>query len=84
MDSSYSTEGHGHSHTPAHIPPPDLPQHRKVLGLKRHHLFGVIFLVVLLLVYLLLLVRPSRTIPGRQRPEVPIESNTDHPHPVKP
>jgi hypothetical protein len=48
---------HEHDHEPEHIPPPDLPRHKRILGLKPAHFAGALFLIVILLVYLLLLAR---------------------------
>ncbi len=48
---------HEHNHEHEHIPPPDLPQHKRILGLKPAHLGGVIVLITILIVYLLLLAR---------------------------
>jgi hypothetical protein len=40
-----------------HIPRPDLPRHKRTLGLKPAHLIGVFVLMAILAVYLLLLAR---------------------------
>jgi hypothetical protein len=48
---------HEHNHDPSHIPSPDLPRHKKFLGLKPAHLGGALVLIAMLLLYLLLLAR---------------------------
>jgi hypothetical protein len=50
---------HERDHGDGHIPPPDLPRHRRVLGFRPHHVVGVFILIAILLLYLLLLVRPG-------------------------
>lgn len=50
---------HEHHHEPDHIPPPDLPQHKTVLGFKPHIFIGGLVLIAILLIYLLLLVRST-------------------------
>ena len=47
---------HEHNHTPGHIPPPDLPQHRTVLGFRPHIFVGGLVLIAILVIYLLLFV----------------------------
>jgi hypothetical protein len=47
-----------HEHHPeGHIPPPDPPRKKRILGLQTHHLFGGLFLIAILLIYILLLAR---------------------------
>jgi hypothetical protein len=48
---------HEHNHESDHIPPPDLPRHKRILGLKPAHLGGALVLIAILLIYLLLLAR---------------------------
>ena len=48
---------HEQNHEPGHIPPPDLPRHKRYLGLKPAHLGGALFLIAILIVYLLLIAR---------------------------
>jgi len=50
---------HEHRSEPEHIPPPDLPRHRTILGFKPHHFIGGLVLIAILFLYLLLLVRPG-------------------------
>jgi hypothetical protein len=56
---------HERNHGDGHIPPPDLPQHKRVLGFRRHHVVGVFILIAILLLYLLLLVRRGVWLPTR-------------------
>lgn len=46
-----------HNHEHDHIPPPDLPHHKRILGFKRAHLAGALVLIAILLIYLLLIAR---------------------------
>ena len=48
---------HEHDHEPDHIPPPDLPRHKRILGFKPHHFIGGLFLIAILVIYLLLLAK---------------------------
>lgn len=49
---------HGHHPPEGHIPPPDLPRERRILGFKPLHVvIGAIVLVVILILYLLLTAR---------------------------
>jgi hypothetical protein len=48
---------HERNHEHDHIPPPDLPRHKRILGLKPAHLVGALTLIAILIVYLLLLAR---------------------------
>jgi hypothetical protein len=50
---------HERDHAHEHIPPPDLPKHKTVLGFRPHIFIGGLVLILILLVYLLLLVRPG-------------------------
>jgi hypothetical protein len=50
---------HERDHEHEHIPPPDLPRHKTVLGFRPHIFIGGLVLIVILLMYLLLLVRPG-------------------------
>ncbi|MDQ2834383.1 MAG: hypothetical protein M3Y50_11670 [Acidobacteriota bacterium] len=42
-----------HEQHPGHIPPPDLPQHRTVLGFRPHIFLGGLILIAILVIYLL-------------------------------
>jgi hypothetical protein len=45
-------------HEHGHIPPPDAPRKKRLLGLEPPHIvFGALFLIAILLIYLLLLAR---------------------------
>jgi hypothetical protein len=49
---------HGHHHPEGHIPPPDLPRERKILGFRPLHVvIGALVLVAILIIYLLLVAR---------------------------
>lgn len=48
---------HEHNHEPGHIPPPDLPQHKKMLGFRPHVFIGGLVLIAILVIYLLLLAK---------------------------
>ena len=49
---------HGHHHSEGHIPPPDLPRERRVLGFRPLHVvLGALILVAILIIYLLLIAR---------------------------
>ena len=49
---------HGHHHLEGHIPPPDLPRERKILGFRPLHVvIGALVLVAILIIYLLLIAR---------------------------
>ena len=49
---------HGHHHDEGHIPPPDLPREKRILGFKPLHVvIGALFLVAILIIYLLLIAR---------------------------
>jgi hypothetical protein len=64
---------HGHHHDEGHIPPPDLPRHKTILGFRPHIFIGGLVLIAILLIYLLLLVRPGIYAPAPQKP-VPTSS----------
>jgi hypothetical protein len=61
---------HERNHGDGHLPPPDMPQHKRILGFRRHHVIGVFILIAILLIYLLLLVRPGvwRSAPNTSAP----------------
>lgn len=40
-----------------HIPPPDLPHHKRILGFRPHLFLGGLVLIGILFLYLLLLAR---------------------------
>ena len=69
---------HGHNHERSsehdHIPPPDLPRHKTVLGFRPHIFIGGLVLIAILLIYLLLLVRPGIYSPAPSKP-VPTSSS---------
>ncbi len=67
--SEHSHERHEHDH----IPPPDLPRHKTVMGFRPHIFIGGLVLIIILLVYLLLLVRPGIYTPAPSKP-VPTSS----------
>jgi hypothetical protein len=46
-----------------HIPPPDLPRHKTVLGFRPHIFVGGLVLIAILLIYLLLIVRRAVWVP---------------------
>lgn len=54
---------HEHKHEHDHIPPPDLPQHKTVLGFRPHIFIGGLVLIAILIIYLLLLVRRGVYVP---------------------
>jgi hypothetical protein len=59
---------HEREHEHEHIPPPDLPKHKTVMGFRPHIFIGGLVLIVILLMYLLLLVRPGIYSPAPQNP----------------
>jgi hypothetical protein len=59
---------HQHSDEHGHIPPPDLPRHKTVLGFRPHIFIGGLVLIALLLVYLLLMVRRTIWVPTQPQP----------------
>jgi hypothetical protein len=61
-----------HEHHPeGHIPPPDPPRKKRILGLQTHHLFGGLFLIAILLIYILLLARHDASVPSPVAPTTP-------------
>jgi hypothetical protein len=58
---------HEHDHKPGHIPPPDLPQHKTVLGFRPHIFIGGLVLIAILLIYLLLLTRRGVYVPAQPK-----------------
>jgi hypothetical protein len=46
-----------------HIPPPDLPRHKTVLGFRPHIFIGGLILIAILIIYLLLIVRRAVWVP---------------------
>jgi hypothetical protein len=62
---------HERNHGDGHIPPPDLPQHKRVLGFKRHHVVGAFILIAILLLYLLLLAVRGIRSPARHAATLP-------------
>jgi hypothetical protein len=59
---------HERNHEQGHIPPPDLPQHKTVLGFRPHIFIGGLVLIAILIIYLLLLVRRGVYTPAQPRP----------------
>jgi hypothetical protein len=55
---------HERDHEHGHIPPPDPTRQKRILGLKTHHLFGGLFLIAILLIYILLLARHDASVPA--------------------
>jgi len=53
----HTTYMHERDIEPGHIPPPDLPRHRRILGFRPHVFLGGLFLIALLLIYAILYVR---------------------------
>jgi hypothetical protein len=54
---------HEHNSERGHIPPPDLPRHKTVLGFRPHIFVGGLILIAILIIYLLLIVRRSVWVP---------------------
>ncbi|MEO6805591.1 MAG: hypothetical protein ABI286_11205 [Edaphobacter sp.] len=54
-----SQHNHERDHEHGHIPPPDLPRHKTIMGFRPHIFIGGLVLIAILLIYLLLLVRPG-------------------------
>jgi hypothetical protein len=50
-----------------HIPPPDLPKHKTIMGFRPHIFIGGLVLIAILIIYLLLLVRPGIYSPAPQK-----------------
>ena len=59
---------HERDHEPGHIPPPDLPQHKTVLGFRPHIFIGGLILIAILIIYLFLFYRDSLYAPGQKKP----------------
>ena len=51
-----------------HLPPPDLPRHKTVLGFRPHIFIGGLVLIAILIIYLLLLVRRGVYAPVQTSP----------------
>ena len=64
---------HERDHEHGHIPPPDLPKHKTIMGFRPHIFIGGLVLIAILIIYLLLLVRPGIYSPAPQR-SVPTSS----------
>lgn len=64
---------HERDHEHEHIPPPDLPKHKTVMGFRPHIFIGGLVLIAILLIYLLLLVHPGIYSPAPPKP-VPTSS----------
>jgi len=75
-----SEHNHERDHEHDHIPPPDLPKHKTLMGFRPHIFIGGLVLIAILLIYLLLLVRPGIYSPGPPKP-VPTSSNSPAPTP---
>jgi hypothetical protein len=58
---------HEQNHEHGHIPPPDLPQHKTVLGFRPHIFIGGLVLIAILIIYLLLLVRRGVYVPAQPK-----------------
>jgi hypothetical protein len=69
---------HERDHEPGHIPPPDLPKHKTVMGFRPHIFIGGLVLIAILLIYLLLLVRPGIYSPTPPKP-IPTSSYAPSP-----
>jgi hypothetical protein len=69
-----SEHNHERDHEHGHIPPPDLPQHKTIMGFRPHIFIGGLVLIAILLIYLLLLVRPGIYSPAPAAP-APTSSN---------
>jgi hypothetical protein len=65
---------HNRDHEHDHIPPPDLPKHKTVMGFRPHIFIGGLVLIAILLIYLLLLVRPGIYTPTPSKPAAPTSS----------
>ncbi len=70
-----SEHSHERDHEHTHIPPPDLPKHKTVMGFRPHIFIGGLVLIAILLIYLLLLVRPGIYSPTPSQPAAPASSN---------
>ena len=63
-----SEHNHERDHEHDHIPPPDLPKHKTLMGFRPHIFIGGLVLIAILLIYLLLLVRPGIYSPTPPKP----------------
>jgi hypothetical protein len=66
---------HERDHEPHHIPPPDLPQHKTVMGFRPHIFIGGLVLIAILIVYLFLFER-TRLLAPRPKTAAPTSSYT--------
>jgi hypothetical protein len=57
---------HEHKDERGHIPPPDLPRHKTVMGFRPHIFIGGLVLIAILLIYLLLIVSRPVWVPQSQ------------------
>ena len=64
----HNHEHHERDHEHGHIPPPDLPRHKTVMGFRPHIFIGGLVLILILIIYLLLLVRPTLWRPAAPQP----------------
>ena len=78
--SEHSHEHHERDNEHGHIPPPDLPRHKTVLGFRPHIFIGGLVLILILIIYLLLLVRPTLWRPAPQ--PAPTSSYTPAPNTI--
>ncbi len=59
---------HQHHDPNGHIPAPDLPRHRTMLGFRPHIFVGGLVLIALLIMYLLLMMHPRAAAPTPTKP----------------
>jgi hypothetical protein len=59
---------HEHNSEHGHIPPPDLPRHKTVMGFRPHIFIGGLVLIAILFLYLLLIVRRAVFVPAQPKP----------------
>jgi hypothetical protein len=69
---------HEHNSEHGHIPPPDLPRHKTVLGFRPHIFVGGLVLIAILFIYLLLIVRRAIWVPTQPTP-TPASSSSPSP-----
>jgi hypothetical protein len=69
---------HEHHSEHGHIPPPDLPRHKTVLGFRPHIFIGGLVLIAILFIYLLLIVRRAIWVPTQPTP-TPTSNSTPSP-----
>jgi hypothetical protein len=67
---------HEHHSEHEHIPPADLPQHKTYMGFRPHIFIGGLVLIAILLLYLLLIVRPSVWLSPAQPSPAPTSNTT--------